>query len=114
MRVGLHHHGFRGHLGLALGGLALGGLAACFSPPTDDVLFSCEFGGDDRCPTDYRCEADNCCHRVGSSIEDNFGACALGGNSGGTGTTETGTGTDTDTGDGTDTGGSDTGTSETG
>lgn len=105
MRVGLHH-GLRHGL-LGLGGLVLGGLAACFSPPTDEVLFSCEFDGDDRCPTDYRCEADNCCHRVGSNIEDNFGACALGGNSGGTGT-------DTDTGDETDTGGSDTGTGGTG
>jgi len=77
---------------LALG-LALGHLAACFLPPNDPVLFSCEAEADDRCPPDYRCEADNCCHRLGSDVEGNFGACALGGNSGGPGG-----GTDTDTG----------------
>ena len=80
-------------------GLAIGMLAACFSPPTDDVLFSCEFDGDDHCPPDYRCESDNCCHRVGSDVEANLGDCALGGNSGSM-PTSTGTGTDT----GTDTG----------
>jgi hypothetical protein len=76
----------------------LGSAIACFTPPHDDVLFSCEFEGDDRCPPDYRCEADNCCHRIGSDVEANLGGCALGGNSGGTGDTATDTGTDTGTG----------------
>lgn len=75
--------------------LALGSAFACFSPPTDDVLFSCELDGDDRCPPDYRCEADNCCHRIGSDVDANFGACALGGNSGGSSESET-TGETTD------------------
>ena len=92
-------------------GLVLGALAACFEPPADPVLFSCEHDGDDSCPPDYRCELDNCCHRVGSDVDANFGSCALGGNSAGMGT-----GTDSGTDSGTDTGadtGTDTGT-ETG
>ncbi|HLT38549.1 MAG TPA: hypothetical protein VK034_19815 [Enhygromyxa sp.] len=68
-------------------GLGLGSAAACFSPPDDDVLFSCDYDDDDRCPPDYRCEPDNCCHRLGSDVDTNLGACALGGNSGGTGET---------------------------
>lgn len=76
-------------------GLLLGSLASCFSPPTDDVLFSCELDDDDRCPPDYRCEPDNCCHKIGSDVEANFGGCALGGNSGGTGESETETDTET-------------------
>jgi hypothetical protein len=91
--------------------LWVGALGGCFAAPSDDVLFACEFDGDDACPPDYACEADNCCHRVGSEVKanaGNWGSCALGGNSGG-GMTEAGTtaGTesDTDTGDtGTDTG----------
>jgi hypothetical protein len=81
---------------LGLLGMVLGSAIACFSPPTDDVLFSCEFDGDDSCPADYRCELDNCCHRIGSDVDANLGACALGGNSGNpgemgeTGETETG------------------------
>lgn len=79
-------------LAALLGALATGALAACFSAPSDDVLFSCEFDGDDSCPPDYRCEPDNCCHRVGSDVEAELGSCALGGNSGGTSTaTETDT-----------------------
>lgn len=68
-------------------GLLLGGVASCFAAPDDDVLFSCDLANDDRCPPDYRCEADNCCHKIGSDVQANFGACALGGNSGGTGDT---------------------------
>jgi hypothetical protein len=84
-------------LALALA-FVLGTALACFSPPVGDVLFSCEYEGDDRCPPDYRCEADDCCHRIGSDIEAEFGACALGGNSNsGGGSTETDTDTDTDT-----------------
>jgi hypothetical protein len=85
-----------------LAGLLLGLIAGCFTAPSDDVLFSCEQEGDDRCPPDYRCEADDCCHRIGSDVQANFGACALGGNSGSgsstdsettNGSTETGTDT---------------------
>ncbi|PRQ09383.1 hypothetical protein [Enhygromyxa salina] len=104
-------------------GSGLGVAVSCFAPPSDDVLFSCEFDGDDKCPPDYACEADDCCHRVGSEVkvnEGNWGSCALGGNSGGTTTgpgttdetgsdTQTGTDTSTDTGSETDTG-TDTGT----
>lgn len=79
-----------------IAGLLVGTLMGCFAAPSDDVLFSCEYEGDDRCPPEYRCEADNCCHRIGSDVEASFGSCALGGNSMGTGT-ETGTSTDTDT-----------------
>jgi hypothetical protein len=89
---------------LALG-FVLGSVAGCFSPPTDDVLFSCEFDGDDACPPDYRCELDNCCHRIGSDVEAAFGVCAIGGNSSMTGATETGE-TETETGE-TETGGTD-------
>lgn len=84
-------------------GLLLGVLAGCFAAPADAVLFSCERDGEDRCPPEYRCEADNCCHRIGSDVDANFGACALGGNLGESGSesgdmTETDTGTDTETG----------------
>lgn len=78
------------YVAASLLGLAVG----CFVAPTDDVLFSCEYDDDDRCPPDYRCEMDNCCHRIGSDVEATFGSCALGGNSGGT-STDTETGTDT-------------------
>ena len=76
---------------LALG-LAAG--VGCFSPPNDEVLFSCEFDGDDRCPADYECRADNCCHRTDTAADANVGDCALGGNSGAetTGTSGTDTG----------------------
>jgi hypothetical protein len=82
----------RGAISVLLG-FALGSAIACFSPPTDDVLFACEFEGDDRCPPDYRCEVDNCCHRIGSDVDAELGGCALGGNTGVTsemGETETG------------------------
>jgi hypothetical protein len=84
-------------LGALVGGF-VGAISACFTPPADAVLFACEFEGDDRCPPDYSCEADNCCHRVGSDVEANFGSCALGGNSGGSGTTGTGGNPTTETG----------------
>lgn len=76
-------------LGLGLA-LVLGAVGACFTPPSDPVLFSCEFEGDDRCPPDYECRSDNCCHRIGTDADDQLGACALGGNTGMTGTTEMG------------------------
>jgi hypothetical protein len=76
-------------------GFGSGALMSCFAAPNDDVLFSCEFEGDDSCPPDYRCEVDNCCHRIGSDVEATLGSCALGGNSSGTGGM---TGTESDTG----------------
>jgi hypothetical protein len=102
-------------LGLILG-LGSSALAACFVPPSGDVLFACELDGDDACPPDYACEADNCCHRVGSEVkanQGNWGSCALGGNSGG-GATDTSTTAETGS-DSTDTGtDAGTGTGETG
>ncbi len=94
-----------GALGLALG---LGLLApACFTPPADDVLFACEPEGLDDCPPGYDCEADGCCHRGGSDLEAMLGACALGGQDGGSSGSE-----DVDTGSEVDTGGLDDGETE--
>ncbi|HVI01639.1 MAG TPA: hypothetical protein VM869_23145 [Enhygromyxa sp.] len=76
----------RGVVFLVLG-FVLGSTASCFSAPDEDVMFACDLLDDDRCPPDYRCEADNCCHKLGSDVEANLGACAYGGNSGGTGET---------------------------
>ncbi|MFV8748968.1 hypothetical protein ACNOYE_00295 [Nannocystaceae bacterium ST9] len=112
--------------------LALGLTLACFQPPDDDVLFSCDPLADDRCPAGYTCEADGCCHRDGTDVQASFGACGLGGNETGT-ASETGSGTESDTGtesgtdtgttsetdtsgtdtSGTDTSGTDTGTTDT-
>jgi hypothetical protein len=80
-----------GHIAGLLVGLGSGALMSCFSAPHDDVLFSCEFEGDDRCPPDYRCEMDNCCHRIGSDVDAKLGSCALGGNTPGMTGTETAT-----------------------
>jgi hypothetical protein len=91
-------------IAVLLVGLGAGALTSCFAAPNDDVLFSCEFEGDDSCPPDYRCEVDNCCHRIGSDVEATLGACALGGNSAGmTGTGDT-SGTDTSSESGSDSG----------
>lgn len=93
------------HVGGLLVGLGMGALMSCFAAPNDDVLFSCELEGDDRCPPDYRCEVDNCCHRIGSDVEATLGSCALGGNSSGmSGMGTTGTGTDTSSESGSDSG----------
>jgi len=109
-------------LSFALGlGLSVAA-SACFTPPSDPVLFSCDFDGDDSCPPDYACREDDCCHKLGTSADDQLGACALGGNTGmsssstGTGTTgatETGPGseTETETGEATETGTDSTGES---
>jgi hypothetical protein len=78
--------------------LGSGVLMSCFAAPSDDVLFSCEFEGDDSCPPNYRCEVDNCCHRIGSDVDATLGSCALGGNSAGM------TGTDTSSESGSDSG----------
>jgi hypothetical protein len=90
-------------LGLAFAVAAIGGLEiSCFQAPSQDVSFSCDPDDAPKCPEGYTCERDGCCHRDGSDVDANLGACALGGDAGtGTGT---GTGTDTDTGTGTDTG----------
>lgn len=82
-------------------------VASCFNPPSDDVLFACNPADEPACPSGYTCEEDGCCHRDGSNVKDNLGACALGVEAGESGTTEDETGTDTD---GTDTDGTDTGT----
>lgn len=86
--------------------VAAGALASgCFSLPADDVTFTCDVGGDASCPEAYSCEADGCCHRDGSKVTQNFGACRLGG-TGGTGFSGgMETGTDGGTGTGTGTGG---------
>jgi hypothetical protein len=41
-------------------GVALGISAACFTPPNDDVLFSCDRDEAPTCPDSYTCEADGC------------------------------------------------------
>jgi hypothetical protein len=96
---------------LLLLALAAGFAAACFNPPSGDVLFSCDPMGDDSCPSGYTCEADGCCHKDGSDVQASWGACGLSGNETGT-ATETATETATDTGSetSTDTTGSETGT----
>ena len=84
-------------------GLALG---ACFNPPAASVMFACDPADDGgACPTDYACEADGCCHRLGSDVEAELGACRIGGpgsaSAASTGTGEP-TGTDATTGTTTD------------
>jgi hypothetical protein len=83
--------GSRAPLLALLAGLAL---AACFNAPADPVLFACTPEAPE-CPTDYSCADDGCCHRDGSDITANFGACGLGGPASGTGTSTTGTSTTT-------------------
>jgi hypothetical protein len=77
----------------------IGGVGiSCFNPPSDDVLFSCDPDKASECPDRYVCEDDGCCHRKGSDVDANYGACALsvdGGESGSGGGEETGTGTGT-------------------
>jgi len=64
--------------GHVLAALALGtALGACFNPPAQAVMFSCT-PDDAVCPGGYSCEADGCCHRDGSDVEADFGACGLG------------------------------------
>lgn len=85
-------------IAVLLVGVGLGALMSCFAAPSDDVLFSCEQEGDDSCPPDYRCEVDNCCHRIGSDVEATLGSCALGGSSPGMSTDTTGTDTSSESG----------------
>lgn len=69
----------RGHVLAAIfPGLIIGLLAGCFTAPADAVLFACTPEAPD-CPTDYTCADDGCCHRDGSDIAANYGACGLGG-----------------------------------
>ncbi len=73
-----------------LTGLLVSLLTACFNPPADAVLFACTPEAPD-CPADYSCGDDGCCHRDGSDIAANYGACGLGGPA--TGPLPTGTST---------------------
>jgi hypothetical protein len=84
-------------------GLFTGLTVGCFRPPSGAVLFACEPDGDDACPEDYSCEADACCHKDGSDVDDHFGECAI------TGAEGTGLPTGTDDGTTSGTGGSSTG-----
>lgn len=113
--------------------LALGvglGAGACFTAPSANVQFSCDPDDAPTCPPGYSCEMDGCCHRNGSDVDANLGACqGLGGTGAGTAGTgiptsggpgsgssagsDTGTGGASDSGSGVDTG-TDTGTTGTG
>jgi len=68
----------RRRAGLAALGLAAGLTASCFDPPAQRVTFACDPNDAPACPPGYACEADGCCHREGTDVEDDFGACALG------------------------------------
>lgn len=76
-------------------GAVLGLTAACFDPPAEDVLFSCNASHPTPCPPDYTCEKDGCCHREGSDVEAMLGACSL--------AAASETGTQDDTGESSDT-----------
>lgn len=82
-------------------GLLIGLSVACFEAPSDSVIFSCDPDSAPACPPGYTCEADGCCHRDGSDVEEHFGACRL-------------SGTDTGSGPPTGSDGSATGTDATG
>lgn len=58
--------------------MSVGALAACFNAPAFEVMFRCASGDEPACPPGYGCESDLCCHKDGSDIETNYGACALG------------------------------------
>ncbi|MCX4242843.1 hypothetical protein [Paraliomyxa miuraensis] len=70
---------------LALG-WALGSTGACFDAPMPAVQFSCDPDEAPACPTGYTCEADGCCHRDGSNVDEHRGQCQLGGAISGSGT----------------------------
>jgi len=55
--------------------LVLAAAWGCFSPPSADVLFSCDPDDAPECPPDYTCQADGCCHRDGSDVDASPGAC---------------------------------------
>jgi hypothetical protein len=91
-------------MGHVLAALSLGtALGACFNPPAAAVMFSCPDAASP-CPAGYSCEADGCCHRDGSDVAADYGACGLGGPATGplpgdtsTGTTDDSTSTDAST-----------------
>ena len=85
-------------------GLGAAAGAACYEPPQPEVSFSCRASDEPACPEDYRCEADGCCHRIGSDVEANWAGCSLVGSMDGTGD---GTGDGTES--GSDPSGGDTG-----
>ena len=92
----------RGHALAAMffgtaGGLAGALLGACFNPPDAATMFTCDPDDAPACPPDYACEADGCCHRAGSDVAANLGACRLG-DPGPPPTTTTPTSTSTSTG----------------
>lgn len=97
-------------------GLAVG---ACFNAPRPAVQFSCDAETAPQCPPDYACEADGCCHLVGSDVEAHEGECQLAGGlptegdptegtPTGTAATESSGPTSTDSGAASSSGGSDT------
>jgi hypothetical protein len=55
------------------------GTGACFNPPAADVMFTCDLEAAPACPDGYTCQDDGCCHRDGSDVEANRGACRIGG-----------------------------------
>ncbi len=71
--------------------VAMAALWGCFSAPSADVLFSCDRDDAPQCPPDYACEADGCCHRDGSDVEANMGACSPGASAGVASTATSGT-----------------------
>ncbi len=93
-----------GATGRILAVCALAAVWGCFSAPSADVLFSCDPDDAPACPPDYACESDGCCHREGSDVQANLGACSPGASAGApstgasstSGSTDTGS-TDTDT-----------------
>lgn len=54
-------------------------LGACFNPPSNAVMFACDPAAAPECPAGYTCEADGCCHRDGSDVSSQLGACMIGG-----------------------------------
>jgi hypothetical protein len=97
----------RGHVLAAMFfGTAAGALlGACFNPPDAAAMFTCDPEDAPACPPDYACEADGCCHRAGSDVAANLGACRLGGPD--TASMPTGTSGDTSGGTSGDTSGGD-------
>lgn len=57
--------------------LVLGIAGACFDAPDGAVMFSCEPDEAPQCPSGYTCESDGCCHKNGSDVDANLGACKL-------------------------------------
>lgn len=60
-----------------LAALLLGILGACFDAPDGPVMFSCDPDEAPACPSGYTCESDGCCHKNGSDVDANLGACKL-------------------------------------